>query len=254
MKIYREDSGPQGRTPVVLIHAFPLSSAMWDSQYAHLAREYRVIRYDVRGFGRSPGGDGQFTMEMFAEDLREVLGDQPQAVLCGLSMGGYIALRFAEKYPEKVKGLILADTKAEADGNEAKVKRAETVKLLKTKGTAVFLEGFTKGALAENAPEHLVQAVKQMALPNAPLDISGALIAMAARTDTSAVLPKLNCPSLVIVGELDKLTPPDQAKKMADALPKSTLVTIKGAGHLSSLEEPVAFNVAISKFLKRLEL
>lgn len=255
MNIYVEDSGPKNRTPVVLIHAFPLSSAMWEPQFTFLKKEFRVVRYDVRGFGRSTGGDGQFTMEQYADDLLWVLESlkAEKAVLCGLSMGGYIALRFAEKYPERVKALILADTKAEADGNEAKIKRAQSVKLLKTQGTAAFLEGFTKGALAEDAPEPLVQEVKRIALPNAPLDISGALLAMAARTDTSATLPKLQCPALVIVGEKDKLTPPEQAKKMADALPRATLVTLKGAGHLSNLEKPAEFTSHVIEFLKPLD-
>ena len=256
---YFEDSGQKNRVPLVLIHGFPLSSVMWEAQYDLLKRDYRTIRYDVRGFGRTPGGDGQFTMELFADDLLALL-DQlqvSQAVLCGLSMGGYIALRFAERHLDRVRGLILADTKSEGDSNEAKVKRAEAVKLLKAQGVAAFLEGFTKGALGEQTQKDnpaLTEDVKRMAFQNSPQDLSGALIAMAARTDTSGALPNFKVPSLVIVGEQDKLTPPEQSQKMAKALPQAQLVTIPGAGHLSNLEKPVVFTAAVVEFLKRLEL
>ena len=143
-------SGPVNATPIVFIHGFPFNREMWQPQVEFLEKSYRVITYDLRGHGKSTVGDGQYFMEYFVDDFITLLNHLKiaSAVICGFSMGGYIALRAIERYPEKFKGLILADTRSEADSNEAKLKRAAGLMAIKSQGMALFAEGFLKMALA----------------------------------------------------------------------------------------------------------
>ncbi|MBI4424289.1 MAG: alpha/beta fold hydrolase [Elusimicrobia bacterium] len=247
-----EDRGGSG-VPLVLIHAFPLDRRMWEPQ-APLAARARLIAYDVRGFGESPGGDGQYPFELLVDDLLGLLDHLklPSAILCGLSMGGYLALRAAERAPERVRGLILADTKSEADGDEAKLKRAAALLAIKRGGLAPFADGFLKGALSPKTlaeRPQVAERVRGLILDNAPSGVCAALLAMAARTDTTAALARLSLPALVLVGEHDALTPPDAARALSAALKGSRLELLPAAGHLSNLENPAAFNAAVSRFL-----
>lgn len=251
-----EETGAADATPVLLVHAFPLHRGMWKPQ-ATLASLARLISYDVRGFGKTPAGNGQIPFELHVDDLLGLLDHLRlrQAVLCGLSMGGYIALRAAERAPERVRALVLADTKSEADGNEARLKRAASVLAIQRDGLAAFAEGFLKTALAPETlsrkPEVVAQ-VRRMIADNEPPGVCAALLAMAGRTDTTASLPMLPMPALVLAGEHDALTPAAQGRTMAAALPNARFETIPGAGHLSSLEHPAAFNAAVAAFLMRL--
>ncbi len=247
--------GPTQGTPLVLIHGFPLSHAMWDAQIKALSTTHRVIAYDIRGFGASDVGTGQASIEFFVDDLMGVLDalKVDKAILCGLSMGGYIALRAVERHPERVERLILCDTRSEADSNEAKVKRAKAVQSIQKDGIEPFAKEFVKGVLAaktlESKPEIVKILIHQIS-KNSVVGICGALIAMAARTDTTEALPKIKVPTLILVGEEDKLTPPDSARKMAGLIPQSKLEIIPGAAHMSNLENPDVFNAKIAGFLK----
>lgn len=251
-----EDGQPAG-LPLVLIHGFPFDHTMWRPQIAALGSSHRILSYDVRGHGRSDAGDGQYSIEMFVDDLMLVLDrlNVARAAVCGLSMGGYIALRAVERHPERFSALILCDTKSEADGNEAKVKRAAAAKAVKADGAANFAEGFVKGVLAEstlkNRPE-IAAAVTGMIRSNTPLGIAGTLLALAGRTDTTEALKQMNLPALILVGEEDKLTPPSASEAMQKLLPQSELHVIPGAAHLSNLENPAIFNQKLSAFLGRI--
>lgn len=249
------DEGIRSGEPIVLIHGFPLTHEMWKPQVQALSKSYRVISYDVRGHGASDVGDAQYSLEFFVDDLLMILDHLKlkQAVLCGLSMGGYIALRAAERAPERVKALVLCDTKSEADGNEAKIKRAASILMVKKRGVGPFAEEFIKAVLAERTfktkPE-LVRFVMGLMTENTPLGIAGTLLALAARTDTTAALSKMSFPSLILVGEEDKLTPVLASQAMQKTLPNARMHVIPNAAHLSNLENPEAFNEKLIGLLK----
>jgi 3-oxoadipate enol-lactonase len=241
---------------VVFIHGFPFNLEMWKPQLSALPNDIRVINYDIRGHGDSGVGEGQFTIEHFVDDLIALLGylNIKKAVLCGLSMGGYIALRAYEKHPDRISGLILCDTKSESDTNEAKIKRAASIKAIKESGVAAFADDFVKSIFWEktfvNNPE-IVESVKQMICKNSPVGICGALLALAARTDTTQVLNFINIPTCIIVGEYDKLISLSSAQAMHKAVIGSELHILPNAGHMSNLENSQEFNNRIVSFLKK---
>lgn len=248
-----EAGDPRG-LPVVFIHGFPFSHAMWRPQLDALGRGRRLIAYDLRGHGRSSVGDGLYTIELFVDDLLGLLDalKVPRAVLCGLSMGGYVALRAAERAPERLLGLVLADTRAEPDGNPAKLLRAGAMKAIAKDGVGAFAEQFVKGlfspmTLAGGRP--CVETIKTVMRANSALGMRGALLALAARPDAVPGLAKLKTPTLILVGEHDSLTPPALSRAMQEAIPGSRLAVIPDAGHLSSLENPERFNAELGSFL-----
>lgn len=250
-----EDTGPRGGPAVVFIHGFPFDRTMWEPQARELSKGHRVITYDVRGLGKSTAGDGQYSMELFVDDLVMLLDNLKleRAVLCGLSMGGYIALRAAERHPERLSGLVLCDTKSGADTDEAKIKRAAAIAAVKKDGVPKFANEFIKAVLTENTLKTkpgVVGPLLASILANSPLGISGALLAMAARTDTTAALAKITVPVLILVGEQDKITPPSASETMLKAIPNAAMHVIPGAAHMSNLENPAVFNEKLLAFLK----
>jgi len=254
LKIAYDDSGESHLPPLIFIHAFPLSRDMWKAQISALKGRARLICYDIRGFGASAAGDGQQTLEFFVDDLFALMDHLKlvKAALCGLSMGGYIALRAAERTPARISALVLCDTRSEADGNEAKIKRALSIKAVKQGGAAAFAETFVKAVFAPASlaekPE-AVAAAKKIIAETSPLGICGALLALGGRTDTTAALPAIGVPTLILVGEHDALTPPDAARALAKKIAGSELQIIRGAGHMSNLENPTEFNKRLSDFL-----
>jgi 3-oxoadipate enol-lactonase len=252
--IYGKASGQ----PVVFIHGFPFSQEMWRSQVAELSGDHRVITYDVRGHGESEVGDGQYTIEFFVDDLIALLDHLriDKAVVVGLSMGGYIALRAIERNPERFRGLVLCDTQSEADTNEGKIKRATSIQSVKADRVKKYAEGFVKAVFApqtfERNPE-AVKFIKKIIEKTSPIAIAGTLLALASRTDTTESLPRINVPTLILVGEHDARTPVSAAKSMSEKIRQSELHVISNAAHLSSLENPEEFNKHLSGFLRRLK-
>ncbi len=247
--------GTDNGLPVVFIHGFPFSHRMWGPQLKALPHRYRAIAYDVRGHGDSDVGNGQYTVELFVDDLLGLFDHLviDRAVVCGLSMGGYIALRAVEHYPGRFRGLVLCDTRSESDTNEAKVKRAETIAAVRSRGVPAFAEEFVKVVLAPHTLEAnpaVVQMTREMITANDTLGVCSTLLALAARTDTTPALPAMNLPALVLVGEHDTLTPPADAQAMARALPDAELHVIPDAAHMSNLENPAAFNEHLLGFLE----
>ena len=249
------ESGSTYGLPVVFIHGFPFNHEMWKPQIPVLTHNIRAIMYDLRGHGLSDVGDGQFTIEMFVDDLIAMLDylNLEKVILCGLSMGGYIALRAAERNPDRIKGMILCDTKSEPDTNEAKIKRSSTIKTIKESGVKVFTDEFVKTIFWEktfkNNPE-VVDFIKDIINKNSPIGICGTLLALASRTDTTASLSSVKIPTCIIAGEHDKITPPSTAQSMHNAIPKSELHILQNAGHLSNLENPTEFNKILLSYLK----
>ncbi|MBI5202059.1 MAG: alpha/beta fold hydrolase [Elusimicrobia bacterium] len=247
-----DDTGAQEGPAIIFVHAFPLNRKMWAPQES-LKAHARLVSYDARGFGKSKASDAQIPFELYVDDLLALVDrvDADETILCGLSMGGYVALRAAERAAEKISALILADTKSEADGDEAKLKRASTVLSIKKQGLGAFADVFVKSVLAPRSLQKpaLVASVKGMIQESDPTGVCAALLAMAGRTDTTAVLRKLTMPSLVLVGAHDAVTPPSNAQALVRGLQRSRLTVIPEAGHMSNLENPDTFNSLVSEFL-----
>jgi pimeloyl-ACP methyl ester carboxylesterase len=170
-------------------------------------------------------------------------------------MGGYIALRAIERHSERFRALILADTRSEADGNDAKVKRATQAKAVKIDGAKKFAEGFVKAVFWEKSfqtkPE-AVDMIRSIIEKTSPRGIAGTLMALASRTDTTASLPNMTIPTLILVGEHDAITPTSASQSMKEKIPNAELHIIPEAAHMSNLENPAEFNNHLLNFLKRL--
>jgi len=190
-------------------------------------------------------------MEAYVDDLFALMDrlGLKKAALCGLSMGGYVALRAAQREPGRLSALALCDTRADADGNPAKLKRAAGIRSLREKGVRAFCEGMLPGLLSAGALES-AQGSRLLALmaKNKADGLCNALSAMAGRLDLSEALPSFEMPCLVLVGSNDSLTPPELSRAMAAAIKGAQLAEIPGAGHASSWEAPEAFNQALLNF------
>jgi len=248
--------GEANNKSIVFIHGYPYDHLMWDEQVKAFSKNYYCIRYDIRGLGSSPAGDGQFTIEMFVDDLEKIIDelkiDKP--VLCGLSMGGYISLRTIERMEEKFSGLILCDTKSLADDNNGKLKRAEGIKNINEKGKEIFVEEFVRNCFAENFIKDFpneYEKVLARSKQTSAVGLKGCLLAMAGRTDTTGYLQQIKIPALVVCGSEDKLTPPAVMKSMSEQIKNSEFIVVEDAGHMTPVEKPEIVNTAINDFLTK---
>lgn len=244
-------------TPVLFIHGYPLSKAMWEPQVKALSANCRVITVDLRGHGESDAPLWLYTMDFFADDILALLDHLSidQVVLVGFSMGGYIAFAFYRKYKNRVKALILADTRPQADSPEGKLNRFKSAQTAYKEGAGPIAEAMIPKLLTPQTLQgrtEIVQAVRRMITSTPVPGIVGDLMAMAERPDSVPLLSEIRCPTLIIVGEQDGLTPPADAKLMAEKIKNAKLEVIPGAGHLSNLEQPDSFNKAVQKFLASL--
>lgn len=240
------DTG-QGQ-PIVLIHAFPSDQNLWQAQQTSLQKMFRIITFDLWGFGQSSPVNGQaISMVEYADELKLLLDELQidKAIIGGESMGGYIALAFLNQYPDKTKGLILADTQSIADSIEAKEKRETTAIDLLEHGTGNYINTFMVKALSPEADEETKNNLRQILEKQSATAMASALRGMANRMDTSALLASSSLPILIITGEQDVLISPQQSNKMHELAQNSKLVTISNAGHLSNLEQPEQWNQAI---------
>ena len=246
--------------PVLLIHAFPFDRRMWAAQVAALtAAGYRAIAPDVRGFGASEAPPGPYPLDELAADLLALLDHVgvEQAVVGGLSMGGYIAFRLFQQAPARVRALVLADTRAGADSPQAAATRHERAALAEREGVAPVVAAMLPGMFArgelEAADPALVEHVRSLMLGTSAAGVAGGLRGLAARPDSTPDLPSIACPTLVICGADDVLTPPAEAHLMAERIPGARLEIIPSAGHLSNLERPADFNRVLLDFLAGLD-
>jgi 3-oxoadipate enol-lactonase len=251
---YTEHGSPSG-VPIVFIHGFPFSHEMWDMQVKTLPDYYRSIAYDIRGHGASDAGDGQYTIEFFVDDLAALLDHLhiQQTILCGLSMGGYIAQRMYERFPARINGLILCNTKSSADSNEAKIKRAATIQAIRQHGVRTFAENFLKSIFWKetfHANPAAIELIRELIVTNSPLGICGTQLALAARTDTTHVLSTIKMPTLVMTGEYDILAPLSESRAMNEAITGSEFHIIPNAAHMSNLENSTEFNRVLLDFLE----
>ena len=241
-------------TPLVFIHAFPLSKTMWQPQVDALKDSYRVITIDLGGHGESDIVLWNDTLDDYAKDVIYLLDHLgiAQAVFVGLSMGGYTLFSIFRHYANRVQAMVLADTRAQADSEEGKAGRRSMAQVAFSDGAPAIADLMLPKLLAPSTIEHhseIVEQVRQMILQTTTAGIVVDLVAMAARPDSTDLLSKITCPTLVIVGEDDVATPISESHYMAERIAGSTLVTIPEAGHLSNFEQPAAFNHALQNFL-----
>lgn len=243
--------------PVVFLHGFPFSLDMWKEQIRVVSEKYRAIAYDIRGHGQSDVADGQYTIEGHVDDLIELLDRLKikQTVIVGFSMGGYIALRALERNPERFRAAVLSDTKSEADTNEDKLKRFAAVNKISKGGAEAFADGFLKAVFAPKTFQEnsrAVDAIYRTIVGTDRRSLTGTLIALAARTDTTFSLFEIKVPTLILVGEKDGITTPEDARSMHAKIRGSEMHVIPRAAHMSNLENPAVYNELLLGFLKRL--
>jgi pimeloyl-ACP methyl ester carboxylesterase len=246
-------SGPA----VVLLHGYPFNRSMWREQVEALGDAYRVLTPDLRGLGETTVAN-EATIDEMAQDVASLL-DQlgiERTVLGGLSMGGYVALSFYRRYPLRVRGLVLADTRPQADTDEARRNRREQAQTILREGMQSIADGFLTKVLApETLTEQpdVVARVREMITSTDRQGAVAALQAMAARTDQTDLLPRILAPALILVGSEDKLTPPTDAELMHREIRGARLEIIEGAAHVSNIERPAEFNRALADFLQSLQ-
>jgi 3-oxoadipate enol-lactonase len=243
--------------PIVLLHAFPLNRTMWAAQEDAFSSQFRVITIDLRGHGESDAPLWHYTLDQAAEDVRSLLDHLSvrQALFIGLSMGGYILFALYRQAPETVKGLVLADTRAQADTPEGKQARFQMAQVAYKDGPTAIADIMIPKLLSGTTIQTnraLVQRVRAMIEDNQVSGIAGDLMAMAERPDSVPLLSQIACPTQIIVGELDQATPPADAELMADKIPGARIAIIPGAAHLSNLEQPDAFNEIVRAFAAEL--
>ena len=242
-------------TPLVFIHAFPLSKTMWQPQVDALKDTHRVITIDLGGHGDSDIVPWNDSLDGYAKNIIRLLDhlEITQAVFVGLSMGGYTLFSIYRHHPNRVKGMVLADTRAQADSEEGQVARQSMAEVAFKDGASAIADLMLPKLLApstiEQRPE-IVEEVREMILQTPTAGIVVDLVAMASRPDSTALLSTITCPTLVIVGEEDQATPVAESQYMVDCISGVTFVTIPHAGHLSNFEQPIAFNQAIESFLE----
>ena len=247
-------SGGNKTKAIVFVHGYPFDHRMWDYQVEELSKNYKCVTYDIRGLGQSPESDGQFTMELFVDDLESVLIELgiEKAVLCGLSMGGYISLRAAERMENKFSALILCDTKSMADDDLGKLKRAAGIKTINEEGAEKFVEQFVPNCFSERfMKEENIEYLKVLkrSKQNGAVGLKGCLLAMAARTDTTAYLSKLSIPTLIICGKEDKIATIDVMKSMSEQIKDSRFIVVEDAGHMTPIEKAEIVTSTIREFL-----
>jgi 3-oxoadipate enol-lactonase len=247
-----EGSGP----PIVLLHGYPFNRSMWREQVEALQGGFRVITPDLRGMGETEGAEDEpATMNEMAQDLAALLDELKIAriILGGLSMGGYVSLAFARRFPLRVRALILADTRPQPDTDEARRAREEQAQKVLEEGMASVTDLILKKALAPETlasrPE-IVARVREMILATRPLGAAAALRGRAVRSDQTDFLARILAPTLIVVGSEDQLTPLADAELMRREIRGSRLILIEGAAHVSNLERPAEFNRALTEFLR----
>jgi 3-oxoadipate enol-lactonase len=262
IKLHYEERGNADGMPLLFIHGFPLSGELWNDLIPFLEKNYRLIIPDLRGFGQSElterpqvGVTPMVSIEQYTDDLAqllELIGEGRPCVVIGLSMGGYIAFEMYRRYASSVRALVLADTRPEADTQQRRRERFETACKVLAQGSKVVADDMVAKLLGPDAPVDVRHRWHTIMARTAPESVAAALYAMAARDDSTPTLSHIYCPTLIIVGEHDQVTPPDVARSMNRAIAASEVVVIPHAGHMTPVEQPHAFAEALVRFLARL--
>lgn len=252
--MWYRDLGEGDADPLLLLHAFPLNGKMFEPQMEAVSGERRVIAPDFPGFGRSPRTPAQPDVGYYAGCVRGLLDrlEIPRVVLGGVSMGGYVAMECMRSFPERVSGLVLANTRPDPDTEEARETRKQMALRVAREGIGVLVDLQMERLLSPRTRannENLVEKVGEIILENTPDGAVAALGAMRERPDSTATLGQIGVPTLVIGGGEDTISSPEVMGGMAAKIPDARHVTLPDVGHLSNLEDPGGFNQALVEFL-----
>lgn len=246
---------PKSGVPtVIFIHGFPFNKTMWNAQTDALKGKFHVVTYDIRGHGHSEEGIENFSIDLFVSDLMGLMDHLKidEAVLCGLSLGGYIALNAISKFPNRIKALVLSDTQCIADTEETIGKRMKSIESIKNGGLEKYADEsvrnlFAPGSFISRCRE--IADIRQMILTTSGTSLCNTLLALAQRKETCSILSNIKIPVLIMVGNEDKITPPSAAQYLSENIKGSSVQTIENAGHMSNMENPDKFNEELLKFL-----
>jgi 3-oxoadipate enol-lactonase len=246
-------------TPVVLLHGFPFNRTMWSEQIEALIPRHRVLAPDLRGHGETTATNGPATMEDMAGDVAGLMEklNISRAAVCGLSMGGYVALALYRMFPLRARALVLADTRPGADDEEAQANREVQARKALQEGMAGIADAMLPKLLSPKTVArnpNVVARVREMILKTSPEGAAAALRGMAQRRNQTSFLSRVVTPALITVGREDMITPLAESELMHKEIGGSRLVIIEDAGHVSNLEQPEQFNQALTKFLRELEV
>jgi len=252
MNLFSYDSQPTGAGTSVLVflHAYPQDFEMWRPQLEAFSAKRRVVAPDLRGFGQSPCASNAFFFESYVDDLHALLNEKKlgPVILCGISLGGYVALRYQNRHPERVQALVLADSRATRDDNDTLLKRADSLAFIRRHGVEPYARQFVKSLVVrEDLYPDLIRRMTKLT----PDALARALVSLVSRLDLDGELSKIGCPTLLLFGENDTISPPAVGETMRAQIPGAELQILARAGHLSNVDEPEAFNAALSDFLRR---
>jgi 3-oxoadipate enol-lactonase len=252
-KLSYDDVG-EGELPIIFLHGYPFDKSMWRAQLDFLKTSHRVIACDIRGFGKSTDEETRLSIDLFGEDLIAFMDklDIDKAIICGLSMGGFIALNVMKRFSDRFEALILCDTQCIPDSPEVKEKRFKTIDEISENGPKDFNEGFIKSVFHEESIRtkvELVEELRHVVFANSPHIITMGLIVLAQRSETCSILKDISIPTLIICGREDVVTPLTQSEYMNASIQGSVLQVIEKAGHVSNLEQPDEFNQHLLFFL-----
>lgn len=245
----------EGTVPVIFLHGFPFSKLMWQAQLDFLKSTHRVIALDIRGFGQSKDEESALSIDLFGDDLIQFMDKLSidKAIICGLSMGGYIALNALKRYSDRFEALILCDTQCIADTPEGKQKRLKLIDEITLNGTENFTEAFVKNIFHKDSlmkKRKIVDELRNVILSNSQHIIATGLRALAERSETCSTLIGIDIPTLIICGREDQVTPLAQSELMHKSIKGSLLRIVDDSGHVSNLEQAVRFNEYLRDFLK----
>lgn len=242
-----------GKLPIIFIHGFPFDQSSWNLQLNYLSSFTRVITYDIRGFGKSTTSDEKISISLLADDLVKFMDalQLPKAIICGLSMGGYILLNALNRYPKRFAAIILSNTQCIADSSEAKEKRQKNIHLVSSGGLHEYVENMIQNLFYSESfttKKELVEATRKVMLDTPVTTITDTLQALADREEMCYTLEKIIIPTLIISGKEDKSIPFQQSSFMHQQIPRSIFQLIDKAGHLPNLEQPEEFNRLVKDF------
>ena len=243
-----------GDTSMIFVHGFPFDKSSWKPQMDFFKNTHRVISFDHRGFGQSTTAEENVSINLLADDLVKLMDilSINKAILCGLSMGGYVVLNAVSRYPERIEALILSDTQCIADTQEVKEKRNKIIQLIESGGLQVFVDEFVNSIFSKqtlNTNHDLINSIKKAIQSTKEQTIISTLRALSARWETCSSLKEINIPTLILCGKEDKITTPAQSEFLQQNIKNSLLHIITNAGHLSNLEQPEEFNKQMSDFI-----
>jgi pimeloyl-ACP methyl ester carboxylesterase len=240
--------------PVLFLHASPYHRGAWEGQRAALRGKARFLSLDARGVGVDAPVPSAFMLEQLVDDAIALLDQRgiERAVLCGCSLGGYIALRLAERAPDRVRALLLVDTQAAAESDEAKLARAAGLRMLAQDGKSAFAAAQLKRQLSPHTPPDTRARLARLIEDSSSEGIAAVMVALATRTDVSASLAKIAVPTSLIVGADDTITTPAIMRRVTEQIAGATLHVIERAGHVPNLEAEPEFNAVLLQLLGRL--